>query len=385
MNLPSTDLLKEHEESIDDTEQKETVETLKKFFKTHNKKVKIEGFEKGPTVSKYHISPYGETTYNEIEELNYDIAMAVESKVGNVYIRPPVADYFNIVIPNKKRNTVTLRTLLESEAYKQETSKSTTPIGISTYSSESADQIEIIDFVQVPHLLIAGASNSGKSIFLHSVINSLMFRNTPQYLKFILFDPKRVEFSVYEDMPHLVTPVFSDILAVPKVFEWLVGEMDRRYGLFVESRVRNIDQYNESNPEEPIYRIILIVDEFSDCIIADPQKIEKHIVRLSRLARAAGIHMILSTSMPSNDVYTGAMKENIPFFVLFRMKNSTDFGSIFDQYDAERLMGAGDMLFVPPYPASPSRIQAPNISFEEINSVVDFLKSRGSSEYDFDL
>jgi S-DNA-T family DNA segregation ATPase FtsK/SpoIIIE len=244
----------------------------------------------------------------------------------------------------------------------------------------------VYDIAKMPHLLVAGATGSGKSVFLHSIIFSLLFRCSPQECQFIFVDPKRVELVHYAGIPHLKSPVITDTAKSPAMFRWLVSEMERRYKLFEQAKVRNIEGYNEKTGFQVMPYIVVIVDELAEIMIADPQAVEKSIVRLAQLARAVGIHLVLTVQRPSTDVITGLIKANIPCRVAFNVTSQVDSRVIIDQPGADKLLGKGDMLFVPPDASKPIRIQGSFISDKEISNVVNYLKQQsGPVEYEEDM
>ena len=233
------------------------------------------------------------------------------------------------------------------------------------------------NIAKMPHMLIAGATGSGKSIFIHNIIFSCLFKANPQEVKFILVDPKRVELTHYAGIPHLLTPVVTDMDKAPSVFKWAVDEMERRYKLFEQAKVRNIDAYNEKSGIQVMPYIVIIVDELAEIMVRDPAGVEKSIIRLAQLARATGIHLVLAVQRPSTNIITGLIKANIPCRVAFNVASQVDSRVIIDQPGAEKLLGKGDMLFVPPDVAKPIRLQGALISDKEIADLVTFLKSQG--------
>jgi len=234
---------------------------------------------------------------------------------------------------------------------------------------------------KMPHLLMAGSTGSGKSMFLHNLLFSIFYKATPDEVKLILIDPKRVEFLAYNDIPYLLTPVVTDIDKGLSVFSWAVKEMERRIDILTETKVKDIDEYNKKVGKNELPPIIIIVDEFGDLVVKDPVEFEKGVVRLAPLARFHGIHVILASSRPSTDSYTGLIKANIPCRAAFQLISQVDSKVIIDQPGAEKLMEKGDMLFVPPDTTTPIRLQVPYISDKEIEDMVEFLKSQQKPEY----
>jgi S-DNA-T family DNA segregation ATPase FtsK/SpoIIIE len=229
----------------------------------------------------------------------------------------------------------------------------------------------------MPHMLIAGATGSGKSFFIHNIMFSILFRASPQEVKFIMVDPKRVEFSHYKDIPHLLTPVVTDMEKAPSVFRWAVAEMERRYKLFEQAKARNIEGYNEKSGFQALPYIVIVIDELAEIMIQDPAGVEKSIIRLAQLARATGIHLIMAVQRPSTNIITGLIKANIPCRAAFNVTSQIDSRVIIDQPGAEKLLGKGDMLFVPPDVQKPIRLQSAYISDKEIANLVAYLKGQG--------
>jgi len=346
--------------------------TLKKF----NIDVKVVETNYGPSVTQYalELDANSATQINSVTKLEKDLAMALASPSGSVLIQAPIPgrSLIGIEVPNNNRSKVAIKTLLNSEKMKQSKDKLAIVLGLDVTGSPI-----IYNIAKMPHLLVAGATGSGKSVFLHSLMFSILYRNSPSECKLIMIDPKRVELTVYEGIPHLITPVVTDISKAPAVFKWAVAEMDRRYKLFESAKVRNIDQYNEMSGFQALPNIVIIVDELAELMMSEPAEIERAIQRLAQLSRAVGIHLILATQRPSTNVITGTIKANIPSRISFNVTSNIDSRVIIDQPGAEKLLGKGDMLFVPPDVSKPTRIQGPNVSDQEINKLTDFLKNQG--------
>lgn len=234
----------------------------------------------------------------------------------------------------------------------------------------------------MPHLLIAGATGSGKSVCINSLIVSLLYKASPQQVKMILIDPKVVELNIYNGIPHLLTPVVTDPKKAAGVLNWAVQEMTKRYNLFAQYGVRDIDSYNEKYKENSLYKIVIIIDELSDLMMVSPAEVEEYIFRLAQMARAAGIHLVIATQRPSVDVITGVIKANIPSRISFAVSSQIDSRTILDMAGAEKLLGKGDMLFNPIGAAKPMRIQGAFISEEEVEAVVNFLKNHSKPQYE---
>jgi S-DNA-T family DNA segregation ATPase FtsK/SpoIIIE len=346
--------------------------TLKKF----NIEVKVVETNYGPSVTQYalELDANSATQINSVTKLEKDLAMALASPSGSVIIQAPIPgrSLIGIEVPNNNRSKVSIKTLLNSEKMKQSKDKLAIVLGLDVTGTPI-----IYNIAKMPHLLVAGATGSGKSVFLHSLLFSILYRNSPSECKLVMIDPKRVELTVYESIPHLITPVVTDITKAPAVFKWAVSEMDRRYKLFESAKVRNIDQYNEMSGFQALPNIVMVVDELAELMMSEPAEIEKAIQRLAQLSRAVGIHLILATQRPSTNVITGTIKANIPSRISFNVTSNIDSRVIIDQPGAEKLLGKGDMLFVPPDVSKPTRIQGPNVSDVEISKLTDFLKNQG--------
>lgn len=349
---------------------KKIVDTLKSF----GIDVKVVDIQVGPSVTQYALDAEIGTKISKITSLQYDLALALSSPTGSVRIEAPIPgkNLIGIEVPNNSRATVHFKPLLTSDAMKASKSKLTTVLG-----KDVSGKSYVYDIAKMPHLLVAGATGSGKSIFIHNIVFSVLYKCSPQEVKFIMIDPKRVELVHYQDIPHLYTPVVTDMDKAPAVFKWAVVEMERRLKLFESARVRNIDGYNELSGFQALPYIVIIVDEFAEIMVQDPAGVEKSIIRLAQLARATGIHLILAMQRPSTNVLTGLIKANIPCRIAFNVTSQIDSRVIIDQPGAEKLLGKGDMLFVPPDASKPTRLQGAFISDKEISSLVSHLKGFG--------
>ena len=277
-----------------------------------------------------------------------------------------------VEVPNRSLEFVNLKRMLTSDQMKKNKSKLSVALGLNV-----AGEPIIADVAKMPHMLIAGATGSGKSVCIHSFIATILFRASPSEVKFILIDPKRVELTQYNSIPHLLTPVIIDPKEVISALRWSQEEMDRRYKLFAEVGVRNVDGYNELAGFAALPYIVIIIDELADIMLFAPADVEDAICRIAQMARATGIHLIVSTQRPSVDVITGLIKANIPARIAFNVSSQIDSRVILDTTGAEKLLGRGDMLFIPPNQAKPSRIQGTFVSDPEIKKLIDFLKQLG--------
>ena len=361
---------------VDRGDVKKRAQIIEGTLKRFNIEVKVVETNYGPSVTQYalELDAGSATQINSVTKLEKDLAMALASPSGSVIIQAPIPgrSLIGIEVPNNNRSKVSLKTLLNSDRMKQSKDKLAIVLGLDVTGTPI-----IYNVAKMPHLLVAGATGSGKSVFLHSLLFSILYRNSPSECKLIMIDPKRVELTVYESIPHLITPVVTDISKAPAVFKWAVNEMDRRYKLFESAKVRNIDQYNDMSGFQALPNIVIIVDELAELMMSEPAEIEKAIQRLAQLSRAVGIHLILATQRPSTNVITGTIKANIPSRVSFNVTSNIDSRVIIDQPGAEKLLGKGDMLFVPPDVSKPTRIQGPNVSDLEITKLTEFLKNQG--------
>ncbi|MBD3366030.1 DNA translocase FtsK [candidate division WWE3 bacterium] len=373
--LPPLSLLQDPPASRPDAGNvKARAEVIENTLKSFGIDAEVKDIKPGPSVTQYALDAATGTKISKIVNLQYDLALALASPTGSVRIEAPIPgkSLVGIEVPNNNRVTVHFKSLLTSEPMKGLDSK----LGI-VLGKDVGGRSLVYDIGKMPHLLVAGATGSGKSVFLHSLLFSMLYRATPQEVKFVLVDPKRVEFTHYSDIPHLLTPVVTDIDNSPSVFKWAVVEMERRYKLFEKARARNIDSYNEKSGFQALPYIVIIVDELGEIMVADPAGVEKSIIRLAQLARATGIHLVLSVQRPSTNVITGLIKANIPCRVAFNVSSQVDSRVIIDQPGAEKLLGQGDMLFVPPDASKPQRLQGSLVTEQEISSLVGYLKSQG--------
>lgn len=337
----------------------------------------------GPSVTQYALRASSGTRIARVSSLQHDLALALASPTGSVRIEAPIPgkSLIGIEVPNNTIVPVHFKEILTSDAMKGVKSKRGIVLG-----KDVSGTPRVYDISRMPHILVAGATGSGKSVFLHSLIFSLLYRCSPQECKFIFVDPKRVELVHYAGIPHLLSPVVTELERAGAVFRWAVQEMERRYKLLETAKVRNIDGYNEKSGFQALPYIMIIVDELSDIMVADPSRVEKSIIRLAQLARATGIHLILTVQRPSTNVITGLIKANIPCRVAFNVTSQVDSRVIIDQPGAEKLLGRGDMLFVPPDVSKPIRIQGSLVTEKEINQVVNYMKNQGvGPEYKKDI
>ncbi|MBU1032261.1 DNA translocase FtsK [Patescibacteria group bacterium] len=328
----------------------------------------------GPAVTQYALKISAGTKISKIANLQHDLALALATPTGTVRIEAPIPgkSLVGIEVPNRSLEIVGLKNILSSEEMARHKSKLTVVLGRDTSSKPV-----VVDVDKMPHVLIAGTTGSGKSVLINAVIASLLFRNSPDELKLILIDPKRVELTNFNNIPHLLTPVITEPEKILSSLKWAMAEMDRRYKLFQSVGVRNIAGYNEMSGFQALPYIVIIVDELSDLMMFAPVEIEDAITRIAQLARATGIHLVVATQRPSVDVITGLIKANIPCRIAFNVSSMVDSRVILDGPGAEKLLGRGDMLFLPPDASKPMRIQGVFVQDDEINNLIKYLKSTG--------
>ncbi len=372
---PPLDLLVEPQTEIRDTSDSDKRSKLiKETLKNFGIEVEIADVKVGPSVTQYSLQPKSVTKISKIASLHENLALALASPTGSVRIEAPIPgkSLIGIEVPNTNRTIVHFKSLLTSDPMRGMKSK----LGI-TLGKDVAGKTYVYDIAKMPHMLIAGTTGSGKSVFIHNIMLSILYKNNPQECQFILIDPKRVELKHYEGIPHLITPIVADMDKAPSVFKWAVAEMEKRYRLFEQAKVSNIDMYNERSGIQAMPYILIVVDELAEIMIRDPAGVEKSIIRLAQLARATGIHLILAVQRPSTNVVTGLIKANITCRAAFSVASQIDSRVIIDQPGAEKLLGKGDMLFVPPDAAKPTRLQGAFVSYPEVDAVVSFLKGQG--------
>ncbi|MGB5505459.1 MAG: DNA translocase FtsK [Sulfurovum sp.] len=335
----------------------------------------------GPLVTTFEFKPAPHVKVSKILNLQDDLAMALSAETIRIQAPIPGRDVVGIEIPNESIDTIYLREILESDLFKNSSSPLTVSLG-----KDIVGKPFITDIKKLPHLLIAGTTGSGKSVGINAMILSLLYRNDPDQLKLMLIDPKMLEFSIYNDIPHLITPVITEPKKAIAALSNMVGEMERRYKLMAENRTKNIDNYNEKvkadGSAEPFPFIVVVIDELADLMMNGGKEVEYSIARLAQMARASGIHLIVATQRPSVDVVTGLIKANLPSRLSYRVGQRIDSKVILDAMGAESLLGRGDGLFTPPGATGLVRLHAPWNTEEEIEEIVEFLKAQRAPEYD---
>ncbi len=336
----------------------------------------------GPLVTTFEFKPAADVKVSKILGLQDDLAMALSAETIRIQAPIPGRDVVGIEIPNEGRNTIYLREILESPLFKESSSPLTVSLG-----KDIVGKPFITDIKKLPHLLIAGTTGSGKSVGINAMIVSLLYRNDPDQLKLMMIDPKMLEFSMYDDIPHLITPVITEPKKAITALANMVGEMERRYALLAKKKTKNIDNYNEKikidgSGDEQMPFIVIIIDELADLMMNGGKEVELSIARLAQKSRACGIHLVVATQRPSVDVVTGIIKANLPSRLSYRVSQRIDSKVILDSMGAESLLGQGDGLFTPPGTVGLVRIHAPWVDEKEIEEIAEFLKAQRLPEYD---
>jgi S-DNA-T family DNA segregation ATPase FtsK/SpoIIIE len=342
---------------------------------------KVVNVTRGPTVTRYELSPSAGVKVSRIVNLSDDIALNLAAPGIRIEAPIPGKAAIGIEVPNKEVNMVRIRDVIETNEFAQHPSKLAFAVG-----KDVSGEIVIADISKMPHLLIAGATGSGKSVCINSIIVSLLYKSSPEEVKLLMIDPKVVELGVYNGIPHLLIPVVTDPKKAAGALNWAVQEMVNRYKLFADKGVRDIKGYNElmakTGEQQTMPQIVIIIDELADLMMVAPNDVEDAICRLAQMARAAGMHLVIATQRPSVDVITGVIKANIPSRISFAVSSQIDSRTILDMAGAEKLLGRGDMLLHPVGKAKPIRVQGANITDAEVERVVEYIKNQGNAEYD---
>ena len=375
--LPPTSLLKKGEVKKNPESEKELKETairLQETLRTFGVNVTITDISQGPTVTRYELQPEVGVKVSRIVSLQDDIKLNLAATDIRIEAPIPGKAAIGIEVPNREITTVSFRELVESEEFQKSQSRLSFAVG-----KDIGGKTVVTDIAKMPHLLIAGSTGSGKSVCINTLIMSILYKAKPEDVKLIMVDPKVVELSVYNGIPHLLIPVVTDPRKAAAALNWAVAEMDRRYGLIAKAGSRDVKGYNEAARKDPtgemeiLPQIVIVVDELADLMMVAANDVEKAICRLAQLARAAGLHLIIATQRPSVDVITGLIKANMPSRIAFAVSSGVDSRTILDMNGAEKLLGKGDMLFAPQSYPKPARIQGAFISDQEVSDVVDFL------------
>lgn len=356
---------------------KENASIIESTLDSFGIRAKVMEVNGGPAVTQYAIRIAEGTKLSKIKGLSTDLALALAAPTGTIRIEAPIPgrNLVGLEIPNRSPEYVTLQEIMTHPTMAKEKSRLAVGLGLGVSGSPI-----IADIKKMPHVLVAGSTGSGKSVCINTIITTLLFRNSPQELRFILVDPKRVELTGYNGIPHLLTPVITNTDAVVAALTWATKEMDKRYKMFAEVGVRNIEEYNELSGFTAMEYIVIVIDELADIMLSSPTKVEDLIVRLAQMARATGIHLVLATQRPSVNVITGLIKANIPTRIAFNVASMIDSRVIIDSPGAEKLLGRGDMLYVPPDRPLPTRIQGTYVTNEEIKALIEYLKKTDAGE-----
>jgi S-DNA-T family DNA segregation ATPase FtsK/SpoIIIE len=377
------------EQKIDERELMDAARQLEEKCREFSVEGQVAQIHPGPVVTTYEFKPEAGIKYSKITGLSDDLCLAMEA--DSVLIdRIPGKSTVGIQIPNRTREAISLREVLESDVYQRSTSKLTLALGKTIHGEPY-----VTDLATMPHLLIAGSTGTGKSVGMNAMLTSILYRATPDDVRLIMIDPKRLELGMYEDIPHLLTPVVVDPKKAANALRWAVREMEERYKTLASEGVRNIEQYNRNvrvvleergadDPEapRPLPFIVVLIDELADLMMVASNEVEESIARLAQMARAVGIHLILATQRPSVDVITGLIKANLPSRISFRVSSKTDSRTILDGNGAEQLLGRGDMLFLPPASSRCIRLHGPYISEQETARLCSFLRKQGAPVFD---
>lgn len=382
--LPPIDLLKQPSHSAQEQpveELKQNAQRLVDTLMSFGVSTRIIDISRGPAVTRYELQPAAGVKISKITNLADDIALNLAAAGVRIEAPIPNKPAVGIEIPNKTISPVTLREVVDSKEFAASKSKVSVALG-----KDIAGNITVANIAKMPHMLIAGSTGSGKSVCINSLIMSILYKATPDQVKLLMIDPKVVELGIYNGLPHLLVPVVTDPKKAAGALCWAVNEMLTRYKLFAAHNVRDISGYNRVCEDSPelisMPHIVIIIDELSDLMMAAPNEVEDYICRLAQMARAAGMHLVIATQRPSVDVITGIIKANIPSRIAFAVSSQIDSRTILDMGGAEKLLGAGDMLYYPVGAAKPLRVQGCYVSDQEIESVVEFIKSCGESQYD---
>lgn len=362
--------LKENKQEI-----KNNIKTLEDTLKSFGIDAHVVQVSCGPAITRYELQPSPGVKVSKIVNLTDDIALSLATSGVRLEVPIPGKSAIGIEVPNKKIRPVFLREVLESPEFINSKSDLSIALG-----KDISGANVVSDLSKMPHLLIAGATGSGKSVCINTLITSLLYKSNPENVKLLLIDPKVVELSVYNGISHLIAPVVTNPKKAAGALNWAVHEMIRRYNLFAEKGVRDINRYNEVE-QNKLPKIVIIIDELADLMMASPAEVEDAICRLAQMARAAGMHLVIATQRPSVDVITGVIKANIPSRIAFAVSSQVDSRTILDMAGAEKLLGKGDMLFYPAGEIKPLRVQGCFISEKEVESIVDWLKSKSDPEY----
>ena len=379
LSKPGKKTLKGGAKALTDTATK-----LQKTLYSFGVSAKVENVSVGPAITRYELKPAEGVRVSKIANLADDIALNLAAETIRIEAPIPGKQAVGIEVPNKEKEVVHFREIIESKEFKSNKSKLTIGLG-----KDVAGNVQLADIAKMHHVLIAGATGSGKSVCINTIITSIVYNAKPSEVKFVMVDPKVVELSVYNGIPHLLIPVVTDPKKAAGALAWAVQEMDDRYNKFAEKGVRDLKGYNKAIEKENEFgklpQIVIIIDELADLMMVAKNDVEDAICRLAQKARAAGMHLVIATQRPSVDVITGLIKANVPSRIAFAVSSQVDSRTILDTIGAEKLLGKGDMLFFPSGDPKPSRVQGAFVSDEEVEKIVSFIKSNGTANYSEDI
>ena len=385
--FPPIQLLAEGDKKGSKSSKKAVADTATRLQKTlysFGVSAKVENVSVGPAITRYELKPAEGVRVSKIANLADDIALSLAAETIRIEAPIPGKQAVGIEVPNKENEIVPLRDIIDSDKFKNHKSKLAFALG-----KDVAGEEVVADIAKMPHVLIAGATGSGKSVCINTLIASIIYKAKPSEVKLVMIDPKVVELSVYNGIPHLLIPVVTDPKKAAGALAWAVQEMVNRYSLFASKNVRDIKGYNAALEGEgegqKLPQIVIIIDELSDLMMVSPKDVEDSICRLAQMARAAGMHLVIATQRPSVDVITGIIKANIPSRISFAVSSQVDSRTILDMSGAEKLLGKGDMLFYPSGAPKPTRIQGAFISDKEVEKIVDFIKNNGEATYNDEI
>ena len=384
--FPPLEFLKEGKNTAKNSKKTitDTASKLQRTLHSFGVSAKVENVSVGPTITRYELKPAEGVRVSKIANLADDIALNLAAESIRIEAPIPGKQAVGIEIPNKEKDMVALRDIIADAKFKEAKSKSAFAVG-----RDAAGETVVADIAKMPHVLIAGSTGSGKSVCINTLITSIIYKAKPSEVKLVMVDPKVVELSVYNGIPHLLIPVVTDPKKAAGALQWAVQEMINRYHLFAEKNVRDITGYNEAleaeGIEEKLPQIVIIIDELADLMMVAAKDVEDAICRLAQMARAAGMHLVIATQRPSVDVITGVIKANIASRIAFAVTSGVDSRTIIDSIGAEKLLGKGDMLFYPSGTIKPQRIQGAFVSDSEVEKIVTFLKNNGGPAYSDDI
>jgi S-DNA-T family DNA segregation ATPase FtsK/SpoIIIE len=378
--LPALGLFEEMTTRADSGNVRENANTIQKTLSNFGIEVGMSDVNVGPTVTQYTLKPDDGVKLEKITALDKNLALSLAMHPIRIEAPIPGKSLVGIEVPNKTAQIVRMRNILASETFKNRKSKLSVVLGLDT-----AGHPQIADIGKMPHLLIAGSTGSGKSVCINTLLLSLLYQNSPDEVKIILVDPKRVELSLYNNIPHLLTPVIVEPDKTVSALKWSVAEMERRYQVLQKAGKRNITEYNEVKGGEAMPFIVIVIDELADLMAVSANEVEALICRLAQMARAVGMHLVVATQRPSVDVITGLIKANIPTRIAFSVASNTDSRTILDQGGAEKLLGMGDMLFMSAELSKPKRIQGAYVSEQEVKAITEFVKSQAEPDYNDEI